>query len=136
MKKYKSLDIMRSPRTTQEKRENGRRSKWARAKRNASNLPDSWDDNLAREEKTWKNKRKKQYYPGGRGKKHVIVLKTPHYSHKNWQRLWNVVKWLKNKEIPHRIRRLNNCPSKTVEITWWGDRFPHDMLIGLEYEKG
>jgi hypothetical protein len=57
----KQARYYRKPRTNQERRENGRRGKWNRAKRNAHNLANAWDDKpLSRGHwsKSWKLKTK------------------------------------------------------------------------------
>ena len=64
----------RSPRTAQEKRANGKRSKWARGRRASHNLPSTWDDVYVHTEKSWKGKRNEQYKVGGRGKKHHFYV--------------------------------------------------------------
>jgi hypothetical protein len=66
---------LRHPKTTQERRANGKRSKWARGRRSAANLPEAWDDiNLSRRGRGWKNKRRTQYICGGRGTKYVLYI--------------------------------------------------------------
>lgn len=66
--------IFKRPKTTQERRENGRRSDHydnhefefkfkIRSKRNQKNLTEAWDDNLRSDLclRTWKRNRKTQY---------------------------------------------------------------------------
>ncbi|MHC4216756.1 MAG: hypothetical protein ACYSWP_25730 [Planctomycetota bacterium] len=59
--------FMRRPRTTQERRANGTRKVTnrceykVRAKRNAVNLVDAWDDIWENTERGWKKHRKTQY---------------------------------------------------------------------------
>jgi hypothetical protein len=64
--------MFRFPKTTQEKRANGKRCSngieeyegykvRVRAKRSCKQLPDAWDDLFTRTDKCWKGKRKTQY---------------------------------------------------------------------------
>jgi hypothetical protein len=57
--------MLRRPKTTQERRVNGkrtdRREYKIRARRNAANLPEAWDDIWATTQRSWKKHRKKQY---------------------------------------------------------------------------
>lgn len=51
----------RRPKTTGEKRENGRRGKWNRAKRSKTNLADAWDELVLSRinwSRSWKKKTK------------------------------------------------------------------------------
>lgn len=46
-----------------------------RASRSPKNLPDSWDDDWIKHQKSWKKKRKTKYYlPGQKGQKYTIIL--------------------------------------------------------------
>lgn len=65
----------RHPRTTQESRMSIRDKKYVRAKRRKSNLPNAWDDNFVRREKSWKSrtKRKHQYRDKPREKCEICV---------------------------------------------------------------
>ncbi len=64
-------NYFRSPRTTQELRAN-QSCPYTRAKRR--NIPTSYDDIYARKQKSWKDKRKKQYHPNKRGQRHEVFL--------------------------------------------------------------
>ena len=65
------MGYLRNPRTTQERRINGKRSQITvdgyevkiRAKRSQASLPEAWDDIPRKdlEHRTWKRHRKKQY---------------------------------------------------------------------------
>lgn len=87
----------RNPRTTQERRVNGKRSKWGRAKRNQSNLVDAYDDRCHIVQKTWKVKRRHQYRCGGRGAEHQVIILEPHAN------IWAITQWFNEHDIPHRL---------------------------------
>ncbi len=107
---------MRRPRTTQERRENGKRSQFARPKRSASNLTNAWDDKVVTQQRTWKKRRRSQYRVGGRGKEHRVLLEY-HPSRLYWLKLW-----MEDHDVPCSIKYLygNVC-----EFVWWTDKDVH-----------
>lgn len=79
MKNKSYIGYHRNPKTTNERRANGSRKdrnkdesgyNWTRGKR--KKLPDERYDIKVKLQKSWKKKRKTQYYCGGRGKKYII----------------------------------------------------------------
>lgn len=125
----------RNPRTTQERRINGKRSKWGRAKRNQSNLVEAYDDRPVCLQKTWKVKRQHQYRCGGRGAEHRIIF----FDHS-----WSLSQWFNANDIPYRItpiyktervvrasrrvRRVARYEEKTI-VHWNGvvERYQHPI---------
>lgn len=112
MRKRKSIKWYRSPRSAAEKRINAdpEITKYVRAKRRAHNLPDSWDDYPITVTKSWKDRRKTQYYPNGRGDKHVIILGP------KWTcgKLWELEEYFKSHDIPYSIRSLCETNTKII----------------------
>ena len=105
--KTKNQKFYRRPRTTQERRVNGKRSKWCRGKRRAGHLPDTYDDPQACIQKTWKVKRRHQYRECGRGQQHKIFLPSkggPRY--RFWVNIWELEEYLNNHEIPFRVEKV------------------------------
>lgn len=100
--KTKFTKHYRHPRTTQERRENGkRRNNWGRAKRNQANLVSAWDDIHIRTQKTWKLKRRHQYRDKSRGTRHTLFL--PNSSRKSWGfwiDTWALREYLNSHDIP------------------------------------
>ncbi len=90
----------RRPHTTQERRANPKKNKFARAKRNQKNLVDSWYDKTPCVQKTWKVKRQTQYRVDGRGEKHQLFLSARSLSS------WKLEEWFKNHDIPHRLQPI------------------------------
>ena len=140
---------LRYPKTTQERRVNGKRGKWNRAKRNARNLPSAWDDLWVHREKSWKKKRKTQYYYGGKGKRHELIIPYIRYFDKDgrwYPRLmddWIFENYLRDHNIPYRIEEIkesrryynkyykkymNSITTIAHRFIWWSDKD-----IGLEY---
>ena len=70
--KKKAYSYYRQPKTTAEAKAN--QEGWERPKRRPCNLPDSYGDLFATNQKTWKVRRNTQYYTNGRGKKHHIKI--------------------------------------------------------------
>jgi hypothetical protein len=108
----KNYGWYRAPRTTQERRENGKRSKWGRAKRNSRNLVNSWDDARFTHQKTWKVKRRHQYRE--RGKEHTVFL--PNDGAKSWGfwvNTWELEEYLNDKGIPFRLEKVEQCECRT-----------------------
>lgn len=104
----------RLPRTTQERRVTGKRNKWGRARRNARNLPDSYDDRPTCVQKTWKVKRKKQYHENGRGQEHKIFLPedgSPRWMF--WVNTWELEEWFVEHDIPHCLRKIEHIEVHT-----------------------
>jgi hypothetical protein len=140
MKDYRN-DWIRCPRTTQERRVNGKRSKWNRGRRSAANLPTSYDDLWVRHERCWKSKRKTQYV--GRGQEHTIYIPWNNENYKHnihcIRMYYRFEKYLKEHDIPHRVEKIqrkepsiwyNGHYTMPIghEITWWSDKD-----IGLDY---
>jgi hypothetical protein len=114
--------LMRNPRTTQEKRENGKRNRWGRPKRSARNLPDAWDDIHTRIPKTWKRKRKRQYRNESRGKENIINIEKKDNQLYSWNRFFtslnNLEDHFKKNDIPY-IIISKRCH---YEIKWWSNK--------------
>jgi len=111
LKKY---HCMRRPRTTQERRENGKRSQFARPKRSSCNLPNAWDDKNIVSQRSWKKRRRSQYRVGGRGQKHSVL--TCYYLPEFWQ----LERWMENHDVPCSMKYLRD---KNVGLfTWWSDK--------------
>jgi hypothetical protein len=96
----------RNPRTMQERRANGKRSKWARAKRNKAlaTLVD-WNKHHGYQ-KSWKKKRKTQYRVGGRGQEYRCYIDRddiPH-NHSYWNTYWDLEEYFKEHNIPFQIK--------------------------------
>lgn len=109
MKKNLKYVYYRHPRTTQEAKAN--QEGWERAKRRPRNLPSNYDDMYPTHEKTWKNKRKTQYRPGGRGKKHSIEVDL------DWTYEWDLSCYFIEHDIPYRIESV--CESRTKKFKKW-----------------
>lgn len=105
---------VRRPKTTQERRENGKRSQFARPKRSSCNLPNAWDDKEVMSQRTWKKRRKSQYWVDGRGEEHnVLVAYNP-------SRIYWLETWMENHNVPCSIKRFRN--KGTCTFTWWSDK--------------
>jgi len=138
---------LRHPRTTQEKRANGRRGKWNRAKRNSANLADAWDDIWIHNDKSWKSKRKTQYMGRKDLKKYSLYLPSGDshlYGYKDTA--WHFEDYLKEHKISYKIEEIkatkrfyNSYYNRHyymlwvigTNFTWW-----HHTDIGLEYILG
>ena len=100
----KHINWCRNPRSTYERRANSdpEVQEYVRGKRMPMNLPDTWDDKPTTTTKCWKDKRKTQYYPDGRGKKYEIVLK----DEKRWGPIWRLEEYFREHDIPYRIENI------------------------------
>lgn len=92
---------MRHPRTTAERRAN--QDEWARPKRRPHLLPNTYDDIWVRSSKSWKEKRKKQYYTGGRGKHHHVRIDKECLRYYQSAKIDLLVDYFKDYDIPYRI---------------------------------
>jgi hypothetical protein len=111
--KTKNQRFYRRPRTTQERRANGKRSKWGRARRNQANLVDWHDDRCACVQKTWKVKRRHQYRDRARGQQHTIFL--PHCGGASWRfwvNTWELAEWFDNHDIPYRLEKVEKIEKR------------------------
>lgn len=92
------------PRSTAERRANSdpEIQKYVRGKRMPINLPNTWDDKPTTTTKCWKDKRKTQYRPNGRGKQHEIILK----DERRWGPLWRVEEYFRENDIPYRVENI------------------------------
>jgi hypothetical protein len=109
MKKNLKYVYYRHPRTRNEMRAN--QEGWERPKRRPHQLPDTYDDLWPNHEKSWKAKRKTQYHPGGRGKKHSIEVDP------DWTYEWDLSKYFKEHDIPYRIETV--CESRMHKFKKW-----------------
>lgn len=98
MKKNLKHVYYRHPRTQAERRAN--QEGWERAKRRPHLLPTSYDDKYPTHEKCWKQKRKKQYHPNGRGEQHSI------YVDDNDIYMYRFKEHLRDLNIPFRIEQV------------------------------
>lgn len=101
----------RSPRTTQEKRNN--QENWHRAKRSPCNLPDLWDDIYAHKDNCWKSKRKKRYRPNKRGQMHSLII--PYYDFCNWQ----LEEYFKENNIPVKTEMISRTYLVHPKAPYW-----------------
>ena len=99
MRKNLKYVYYRHPRTRAEARAN--QEGWERPCRRLRNLPDAYDDLYPTHEKTWKNKRKTQYRPGGRGKERSIIVDA------DFTYEWDLSEYFKEHDIPYRIEYVN-----------------------------
>lgn len=138
MRPKKTYGYYRRPKTAQEKRANGRRSGWSRAKRRYPNLPDSYHDLMSECQKTWKVKRLTQYREK-RGQQHTIFL--PHNGRWRWlfwASTWGIQRWFDDHDVPCQIKKVErreytsrNTYLSTLlgyTLTWWSDKD-----IGIDY---
>ena len=105
--KTKYAKYYRRPRTTQERRANPQRGKWARGRRRMGNLIDTYDDPQVCIQKTWKVKRRSQHRETVRGKKHTIFL--AHDGARTWLfwiRIWDLEEHMNNHDIPCHVRKV------------------------------
>lgn len=117
----------RSPRTTQERRNNGRRSKWERAKQSKTNLINWWDDKHHIIQKTWKVKRRHQYRDTSRGKKHFIFLPGRLFRSNTWK----LERYFIEKDIPYHIKRIH---SKNLPVYIISFQYPNWIMV-LRYRS-
>lgn len=111
--KTKNQRFYRRPRTTQERRVNGKRSKWARGRRNQANLTNTWDDRCSCVQNTWKVKRRQQYREHGRGQQHTIFLPNgggP--SWRFWVNTWELEEWFNDHDIPFRLEKVHEFETR------------------------
>jgi hypothetical protein len=107
--KAKHAKYYRRPRTTQERRANTKRSKWARGRRRMGNLINTYDDPQVCIQKTWKVKRRHQHRENARGKKHTLFLANEGGSSCRWLfwiKMWDLEEYLKNHDIPCHVRKI------------------------------
>ena len=91
---------LRSQRTTAEKRAN-QQCEYVRAKRRPHNLADAWDDKPTIKTRCWKDYRKTQYRPDGRGARHEMI-----FDSLSWKEEWALEEYLKDHNIPYRIEDI------------------------------
>lgn len=122
----------RHPRTTQERRVTPRRNKWGRASRNMANLPSAYDDRPNgswSEKKSWKSKRKTQYYCGGRGKQHSIYVPETNEGYKwcssTWKQLRAYEHYFDEQEIPYRVDTHREVRREVVTHYWGVIEYNH-----------
>lgn len=107
----------RHPKTTAERRAN--QDGWSRARRNQKNLVDYYDDIPISTSKSWKDKRKTQYRPEGRGKRHEIYVDSCYYE-------WEIAEYLRNHDIPHHIETI--C-KRHVRYRW---QYTKSVFVGYK----
>jgi len=111
--KTKHPTYRREPRTTQERRANGKRSEWGRGRRNQSNLVDAYSDRPVTIQKTWKVKRRHQYRERSRGQQHTIFL--PNGSGPSWRfwiNIWELEQWFNNHDIPCCVEKVEKIETR------------------------
>lgn len=89
----------RRPRTRAEAQAN--QEGWERAKRRPHRLPTNWDDLWPCHQKSWKAKRKTQYYPEGKGKEHQIIVDADSIYE------WDLTHYFDDHDIPYRLEYVN-----------------------------
>jgi len=89
----KNYSWLRHPKTTAERKAN--QDGWCRGKRRPCNLANAYDDWPTTVTKSWKDKRKTQHYPGGRGKHHLLKI----YKQKD---VWKLEEYCRDHNIPCR----------------------------------
>ena len=127
MRKYQRW--MRHPRTTAEKRAN--QEGWERPRRRPHLLPDTYDDLWVRGNKSWKEHRKTQYHPGGRGKHNSARIE---YEGINW--MWSgsrddyyiLTNYLWDHEIPYYAEPIRRF--RWTERFYWKRTGWEDYTIG------
>jgi hypothetical protein len=93
---YRRINTRQERIANSEYRDEGRRIKWGRPKRSPWRL-DPWNDEPRHtKQKSWKKKRKKQYYVDGRGKPY----KTTFYDRVD---LWNFKEECERLGIPYKV---------------------------------
>jgi hypothetical protein len=122
----KNYKFYRKPHTTQERRENGRKNKWGRAKRNKENLVTAYDDKYPTNQKSWKVRRHKQYREN-RGRQNSIFL--PKDKNFFWGNMYRLENWFDEHDIPFRIERVFEKQQVIgYYLIWWSDKD-----IGIDY---
>lgn len=123
----KTYRYYRHPRTTAERRAN-ENCEFARAKRKGHNLPNPWDDiPVSKPTKSWKDRRRKQYREGGRGKEYSIFIP----AETRWGKIWHLKEYFEEHEIPYSIETKKESWIETVTFKW--DR---DLLRYSKNESG
>jgi hypothetical protein len=102
----RSYGYYRHIRTTAERKAS--QEGWSRAKRNHKNLPSDWDDCRIAHTNSWKDKRKTQYYPDGRGKQHEVVIEDKYHD-------WQIQQYFKDNNIPYCMEPI----TKTTPHIWY-----------------
>ena len=124
----KNYVFYRRPKTTAERKANCD-CEYVRAKRRPCNIPNSWDDIYPTRvnNNSWKEKRKTQYRPGGRGQEHSICIPEV-----QWRIYWELEWYFKDHDIPYSIEfhRRNSAwyGRQGATLTWWSDKD-----IGIEF---
>lgn len=116
----KSYRYFRRMRTQQERTagceyQDDGKVKWGRPKRSGRYL-DPWNlEKCPHTDSSWKAKRKTQYYPGGKGKRHEIIIDVD-----NWRHELDIKqafkKYCENHHIPYDIEEISTRELKTHEI--------------------
>jgi hypothetical protein len=84
----------RHPRTTQERRASFAYKGYIRPSRNFRNLPNTYDDLVICHQKSWKKKRKTQYYVGGRGEAKTIYIEAASEYTSNFSWAYKGAEWI------------------------------------------
>ena len=129
MRKKTHIRWNRSPRTTQERRTNHKRCKWARGRRKLHSLPDAYSDLPVCHQKTWKTKRLTQYHKDGRGKQHTIYLPIVHEHWHIYSKSWRLEDYLNKHYIPNRIKIISHLESR------WRDTHMAYRLVGWKSKE-
>tara|TARA_R110000824_G_scaffold280251_2_gene468389 strand:+ start:367 stop:891 length:525 start_codon:yes stop_codon:yes gene_type:complete len=118
----------RNPKTTQEARAS-LGCPYVRAKRNKRNLPNAYDDiDISKPRKSWKSKRKTQYYLNQRGQKHEITFDLR-------RDYWKLYDYLDENNIPFCIKYL--CETKTVYHRIYERKIlRHELRYNREWMNG
>jgi hypothetical protein len=133
----------RAPKTTQERRMSYAHGEFVRAKRRASNLPNTYDDINIDYQKSWKKKRAKQYRIGKRGKRQEFYFDY-------YVRTWYIEEYLEEHDIPYILEDIKETRQYIrydgVECKWsvttkyrlvyWTDKdieFPKDAFRKVYY---
>lgn len=98
----KQYSYFRRPKTTAERKANDdpEIKNYVRGKRLPKTLPDTWDDQKLTYSKSWKDRRKTQYRPQKRGKKHTIEVGVGFWRHG----LWELEDYFLEHDIPYQIK--------------------------------
>lgn len=108
----------RRMRTTAERRANcdPDHIPYVRGKRRGCNLPDPWDDRGTTVTNNWKDYRRTQYRPNGRGEQHRLVLD----SRRQYGVVWELEEYFKDHDIPHRVTRRYRRETHVTHGHWVG----------------
>lgn len=96
----KIYNYCRHPRTKQELTAN-QDCPYTRRKRTKKYLPDAYWDQWIRPSRSWKDNRKTQYRPDGRGEQYSITFQPV-----QWGGTWKLEKYLKDKDIPFSVEKI------------------------------